>query len=100
MTDKLIDGVNAIDIDNPVDTCNFEEFLPFVRSISSKQNELKDKISLMEKRKIDISAIFNALGEGFIMLDKRMNIISINDSACALQHYCGEGGRQTFSGNQ
>lgn len=84
LTDKLIDGVNAIDIDNPVDTCNFEEFLPFVRSISSKQNELKDKISLMEKRKIDISVIFNALGEGFIMLDKRMNIISINDSACAL----------------
>ena len=84
LTDKLIEGANAVDIDNPVDTCKFEEFLPFARNLYAKQNELKGKISQMVRQKTDITSVFNSLGDGFIMLDKKMNIISINDSACTL----------------
>ncbi len=80
----LVRPINNIDMHNPVDTCPYEELLPLSRRIAAQQQELNAQVELLKQHQQETDTIINAMSEGFIVLDMRLNILSINRSACRL----------------
>ena len=83
-TRLLVRPINKIDMQNPVDTCPYEELLPLARRISGQQSELNAQVALLKAHQQETETIINAMSEGFVILDMQLNILSINRSACRL----------------
>lgn len=81
---KIVKNIEKINLDNPVDTCVYDELLPFAREINTKKNEYLSTIEDIENRRRQIAAIINSMSEGLVVLDENLHIVSLNKSAGAI----------------
>ncbi|MDO5021931.1 MAG: ATP-binding protein [Eubacteriales bacterium] len=84
ITEIIAKNIEKISFDNPVDTCVYEELLPFTREMNTWKNEYLNKIEEIKSHHRQTEAIINGMGEGFVILDGNLNIVSINKSAGAI----------------
>lgn len=84
LSKALLRPIDRIDLQNPVDTCPYEELMPLSRRIAAQQNELKQQLQLLESAREETETVLNAMSEGFIIIGNDENVLSINRSACRL----------------
>lgn len=78
---KLIEPINALDLEHPENNEIYDELTPLLKKIANQRKtidkQLKDAIKMQEEFKL----ITENMNEGFLVIDKEMRILTYNSSA-------------------
>lgn len=78
---KLVEPINALDLEHPEKNETYEELTPLLKKIANQRQtidkQLKDAMQMQE----EFQLITENMSEGFLMIDKEMRILMYNSSA-------------------
>ncbi len=83
LSKRIIQPLNNIDLDNPLENDTYEELSELLSRIASQQKQIANQKSELLQKKNEFQAITSNMNEGLILLDKNKKIISFNPSAKA-----------------
>ncbi len=83
LTRSIIAPINHIDPEDE-STAPYDEFVPFMRTISHQREHIEDQLLTLKKRNDTISTIMDNTREGMILVDRQGVILSANKSALGI----------------
>lgn len=78
---KIVEPLNQIDLDHPLENEGYDELSPFLKRIDSQQKQLQRQKSKLLQKENELNTIMGSMNEGMILLNQRGKIISINQAA-------------------
>jgi two-component system phosphate regulon sensor histidine kinase PhoR len=81
VTEKIINPINNIDIDNPENNTVYEELTPLLSRIKKQNDAITEQLEEMQKKQNEFAAITDNMKEGLLVLDQDGRILSCNKSA-------------------
>lgn len=78
---KLVDPVNHLDLDHPLQNEQYDELAPLLRRIDHQQRQIRLQEGELNQRKEELNTIIDNMYEGLVLIGKRGNILSINHAA-------------------
>lgn len=81
---SIIKPINALDLDNPSNNEPYDELAPLLRKISKQKRTIEKQIKNAEKKQEEFRLITENMKEGFIVVDKQMNLLTYNRAALKL----------------
>ena len=81
---KLVMPINEVDIDSSDTEEPYPELAPLITKIRQQNNRIKLQIAEMEREQKEFKAITENMSEGFLLIDKNLDIISYNTAAINL----------------
>ena len=97
---KLIEPINALDLEHPENNEIYDELTPLLKKIANQRKtidkQLKDAIKMQEEFKL----ITENMNEGFLVIDKEMRILTYNSSAMKFLDISETGSENILSVNR
>lgn len=81
---SIIKPINELDLDNPSNNEPYDELAPLLQKISRQKKTIEKQIKEAEYRQEEFRLITENMKEGFIVVDKQMNLLTYNRSALKL----------------
>lgn len=81
---SIIKPINELDLDNPSNNEPYDELAPLLRKISRQKKTIEKQIKEAEHKQEEFRLITENMKEGFIVVDKQMNLLTYNHSALKL----------------
>ncbi len=81
---SIIKPINEIDLDNPSNNEPYDELAPLLQKISKQKKTIEKQIKEAEHKQEEFRLITENMKEGFIVVDKQMNLLTYNRSALRL----------------
>lgn len=81
---KIIQPLNELNLDDPMNNDGYEELSPLLRRIDSQQKQLKRQKSQLQRKQDELDAVILNMNEGMILLNRKGKILSINPAAVNL----------------
>lgn len=81
---SIADPIGKIDPENPGTEAPYEELVPLLARIRAQNRVIRQQEEALGQTKRDFAAITENMGESFLLLDKRLNVLSRNVSASYL----------------
>ncbi len=79
---KLVDRLNRIDLDRPLENnVGYEELTPLLHRLEEQQKKLRVQTAELRRKQNEFDAVTGNMSDGLILLDARGSILSINTSA-------------------
>ena len=80
LTDRLIEPINTIDMENDVYS-SYNELAPFVNKIQTQKREIVTQMRDIQSRANTLKSIMQNMREGLVLIDEKGMVVSVNDSA-------------------
>lgn len=80
----IIKPINELDLDNPSNNEPYDELAPLLQKISRQKKTIEKQIKEAEHKQEEFRLITENMKEGFIVVDKQMNLLTYNRSALKL----------------
>lgn len=77
----IVKPINNIDLHNPDIGESYGEIAPLLHRINDQNKEISEKIEELTRSRKEFSLITENMSEGFIIIDKRTEVLSYNKSA-------------------
>lgn len=84
MSKKIIEPLNKLDLDNPLENDTYEELSPLLTRIHRQNMKIRRKAAELIRRKEEFNLITENMREGLVLLDKNRNVLTINPAAAAI----------------
>ncbi|MEA4815558.1 MAG: ATP-binding protein [Lachnospiraceae bacterium] len=84
LSKRVIDPLNSLDLDNPLENDAYEELSPLLTRIEQQRRQIKRQIGRLTQMQNEFSAVTENMSEGLILLGEKGNILSINPAAAKL----------------
>lgn len=81
---SIIKPINELDLDNPSNNEPYDELAPLLQKISRQKKTIEKQIKEAEHKQEEFRLITENMKEGFIVVDKQMNLLTYNRSALRL----------------
>lgn len=81
---SIIKPINELDLDNPSNNEPYDELAPLLQKISKQKKTIEKQIKEAEHKQEEFRLITENMKEGFIVVDKQMNLLTYNRSALRL----------------
>lgn len=81
---KLMEPLNAVDLENPLDNEVYEELSPLLHRIHAQQVEIYSQMEILKQKQEEFDQITTNMKEALVLLDHTGRILSINPAAQAL----------------
>ena len=78
---KIVQPLNALNLDDPLSNEGYDELSPLLRRIDSQQRQLKSQAQELQRRQDEFDAVTGSMNEGLVLLSSRGIILSINRAA-------------------
>ena len=90
---RIVEPINDLDLDDSEAEEPYHELAPLVTKIRQQNHRIQRQLEEMEREQKEFKEITNNMGEGFLLLDKNLEILSFNKAAIELLGYGDEGVR-------
>ena len=80
----IVDRIRRIDPESPGTEAPYEELVPLLARIRAQNRLIRQQEETLGQTRRDFAAITENMGESFLLLDKRLNVLSRNVSASHL----------------
>lgn len=80
----IVDPIRRIDPESPGTEAPYEELVPLLARIRAQNRLIRQQEEALGQTRRDFAAITENMGESFLLLDKRLNVLSRNVSASHL----------------
>lgn len=97
LSKKIVEPLNALDLDNPLENKNCDEVAPLLRRISVQQIQLKKHEEKLRKKENELETVLENMNEGILLLTFEGKIVSINSAAKRIFGYSGEAEGENLS---
>ena len=97
LSKKIVEPLNALDLDNPLENKNCDEVAPLLRRISAQQIQLKKHEEKLRKKENELETVLENMSEGILLLTFEGKIVSINSAAKRIFGYSGEAEGENLS---
>lgn len=84
MARRIIDPLNNLDLDNPLENEVYEEISPLLTRINKQQKKISSQVTALNQRAAEFDQIIRHMNEGLVLLDKNAAVLSINPAACTI----------------
>ncbi len=84
VTRSITDPIGRIDPESPGTEAPYEELVPLLARIRAQNRRIRQQEETLGQTRRDFAAITENMGESFLLLDKRLNVLSRNVSASYL----------------
>ena len=81
---KIIEPVNALDLEHPEDNQIYEEISPLLSKIYKQNRQINDQLEVAKQQQEEFTIITENMQEGLIVIDRYTMILSANTSAWKL----------------
>lgn len=102
-TNKLVEPINRLDLEHPLDNVAYDELEPLLKRISQQQSRIREQVSQMQRNQEEYMTITEYMKDGLIVTSQS-EVLSINRSAQELfevtAHECVNRNIITVSRNQ
>ena len=78
---KIIEPLNKLDLDNPLENDTYEELSPLLTRIMQQHRQISKQVEELKNRKTEFEAITHNMSEGLVLLGSDGSILSINKAA-------------------
>ena len=90
VSEKIVEPLNNIDMDNPLETEIYDELAPLMLRIRRQNEKITDQIGELKQRQREFVAVTESMNEGLIMLSENGEVLSINNAAADIFKADGE----------
>ena len=80
MTQKIIEPLNKLDLDNPTKNNFYEELSPILTKINKQHKQINRHIEELHRKADEFEQITSSMSEGLILIDEKGTILSINNA--------------------
>ena len=84
MAKKVVEPLNKLDLDKPMENEAYEELTPLLRRINAQHKEIKMQMQTLKRKQDEFDQITGNMKEALVLLDNMGRILSINPAARAL----------------
>ncbi len=84
MAKKVVEPLNKLDLDKPMENESYEELTPLLRRINAQHKEIKMQMQTLKRKQDEFEQITGNMKEALVLLDNMGRILSINPAARAL----------------
>lgn len=84
MAKRIVEPLNRLDLDNPMDNDCYEELSPLLHRIHSQHIRIESQIHTLQHKQREFEQITGNMKEALILLDDSCKILSINPAAIVL----------------
>ena len=81
MAKRVVEPLNTLDLDNPMDNDAYEELSPLLRRIENQQWEIRLQMETLRRHQEDFIQITGNMREALVLLDHAGRVISANPAA-------------------
>ncbi len=81
MAKKIVEPLNALDLEAPLKTDVYEEVTPLLRRIHQQHNQIREQMETLRRKTDEFSQITENMQEGLVLLNHEGTILSINPTA-------------------
>lgn len=90
LSKRIIKPLNNIDLEHPENEDCYEEVTPLLSRIHKQNNIISRQIAQLRQKQEEFETITGNMSEGFLLVDKNMQVLSYNQSALKLLGYQGK----------
>ena len=83
-TKRLIEPINELDIEKPMENEIYDELSPLLLRIHQQNQRIEEQIAELTQKQDEFKDITNNMEEGLILLDQEGSVLSVNQSALRL----------------
>ena len=80
MTQKIIEPLNQLDLENPTENNSYEELSPILTKINKQHKQINRHIEELHRKADEFEQITSSMSEGLILIDEKGAILSINNA--------------------
>lgn len=84
LSKRIIEPLNALDLENPLENDVYDELSPLLTRIAVLYEQVNHQVYELKKKTNEFSAITDCMQEGLVLLNNKLQVLSINRAACAL----------------
>lgn len=81
MSKRITKPLNELDLDNPLENDTYEELAPLLGRIHRQHQSIELKAAQLKQKKEEFSCVIKNMHEGFVLLDRYRQVLSINPAA-------------------
>ena len=81
MSQKLMEPLNGLDLEHPLENDTYEELSPLLNRISQQREEIHCQVRKLQQKTDEFNQVTENMREGLVLLDKNSVILSINSAA-------------------
>ena len=81
MAKRVVDPLNKLDLDKPMDNDAYEELSPLLHRIHAQRQEIKRQVWALKQKQDEFDQITENMKEALVLLDAKGRIVSINPAA-------------------
>lgn len=86
MAKHLVEPLNQIDLNHPLDNQSYDEISPLLTKIASLHQENQEKMAAIGQKANEFTSIEEGMHDGLIVIDHQEKIVSINQVAKYIFH--------------
>lgn len=81
MARRIVQPLNALDLDHPLENDAYEELSPLLRRIQQQRGQISAQVRALRAKTDEFEQITGSMNEGLVVLDQKGAILSINPAA-------------------
>lgn len=84
VANRIVEPLNNIDLDSPLQKDIYKEIKPILNRISSQQSIIKHDTEMLERRRKEFETITENMNEGMVLMNYEKTIVDFNKAASSI----------------
>ena len=81
MATSIVKPLNELNLDQPINNNAYEELAPILTKLHKQHKQIDSQLSMLKEKSEELNQIMASMNEGLVLLDKKGNVLSMNDAA-------------------
>ncbi len=81
MSRRVVEPLNRLDLDHPLENDAYEELSPLLRRIGEQHRKIDEQMEELRRRTLELRQITENMREGLVLLDRTGKVLGINPAA-------------------
>ena len=80
MATSIVKPLNELNLDQPTNNNAYEELAPILTKLHKQHKQIDSQLSMLKEKSDELNQIMASMNEGLVLLDKKGNVLSMNDA--------------------
>lgn len=81
MATSIVKPLNELNLDQPTNNNVYEELAPILTKLHKQHKQIDSQLSMLKEKSDELNQIMASMNEGLVLLDKKGNVLSMNDAS-------------------
>ena len=81
MAKDIVKPLNELNLDQPTNNNAYEELAPILTKLHKQHKQIDSQLSMLKEKSDELNQIMASMNEGLVLLDKKGNVLSMNDAS-------------------